>query len=83
MYAANEKQRHASARLFASVFIRSLLHQKKPGEFALTGPEAQIKMLSQGLVGSAGFGSVAGMEADSGCFVSVELALAGLEASLL
>jgi hypothetical protein len=58
-------------------------HIKKPGELALTGPKSPSE-LTQGFVGSAGFASLAGIEAVSGGLVSVELAFAaGLEASLL
>jgi hypothetical protein len=45
---------------------------EKPGELALTG--LTIRLIQLGLGGSAGFGSVAGIEAVSGGFVPVEFA---------
>ena len=45
---------------------------KKPGELALTG--LTIRLIQLGFGGSAGFGSVAGIDAVSGGFVLVEFA---------
>jgi|GraSoi_2013_60cm_1033757.scaffolds.fasta_scaffold00682_6 hypothetical protein len=81
MYTRREKQRGTLGMQPICVYPDS--HIKKPGELALTGPKFPSE-LSQGFVGSAGFASLAGIEAVSGGLVSVELAFAaGLEASLL
>jgi hypothetical protein len=55
---------------------------KWPGELALTGPKVASEVSQGFVVGPAGFGSLAGIEAVSGGLVSVDPALAaGLDAS--